>query len=311
MNEQLTIFGEEETRPTVKRIGKNDYFNDYESFVDKFEVKKTTDDCYTPREVYDVVKAYAGELADLTDRPVVRPFFPGGDYRNFTYPEDCVVIDNPPFSIITQIVRFYLAAKIDFFLFAPHLTLFTPGAECCCIVAGADIRYENGAIVKTSFLTNLVPDIRVWVNPELAERIEAVQAVEKRTVEKKEYPMHLISSALLGKILAQGIDFKIPASECYFVRTLDAMKDADKTVFGGGFLISERAAKEREAKEQAAKERAAREASKGRVINLSDREKRIVEKLTPTPITNRTTNPITNRTDNPIDNRVPTPSGGL
>ena len=59
----------------------------------------------------------------------------------------------------------------------------------------------------------------------------------------------------------------------------------------------------------AAKERAAREASKGRVVNLSDREKRIVEKLTPTPITNRTTNPITNRTDNPIDNRVPTPFG--
>ena len=184
MNEQLTIFGEEETRPTVKRICRNEKFNDYETFVDRFDVKKTTDDCYTPREVYDVVKAYAGELADLTDRPVVRPFFPGGDYRNFTYPEDCVVIDNPPFSIITQIVRFYLAAKIDFFLFAPHLTLFTPGAECCCIVAGADIRYENGAIVKTSFLTNLVPDIRVWVNPELAERIEAVQAVEKRTVEK-------------------------------------------------------------------------------------------------------------------------------
>lgn len=259
---------------TVKRIGRSESFNDYETFVDKFEVKKTTDDCYTPREVFDAVKTYVGELVDLTDRPVVRPFFPGGDYKNFTYPEDCVVIDNPPFSIITQIVRFYLAAKIDFFLFAPHLTLFSPKADCCCIVAGADIRYENGAVVKTSFLTNLVTDTRVWVNPELAARIEAVQAVEKRTVEKKEYPMHVISSALLGKILSQGIEFKIPASECHYINTLDAMKDADKTIFGGGILISERAAKER-----AAKERAAREARKGRVVELSEREKRIVEKL--------------------------------
>lgn len=30
-------------------------FNDYDGFVDKFKLKKTTDDCNTPPEVYDVV----------------------------------------------------------------------------------------------------------------------------------------------------------------------------------------------------------------------------------------------------------------
>jgi hypothetical protein len=271
---QLSLFGDDEIRPEVRRIGRDEKFNDYESFVERFEVKKTTDDCYTPREVYDVVRDYVNELMPLGDRPVVRPFFPGGDYRRFAYPEDCIVIDNPPFSIISQIVRFYITAGIDFFLFAPHLTLFSPKADCCCIVAGADIRYENGAVVKTSFLTNVVKDLRVWVNPDIARRIEAAQQTEKRTVEKKEYPPNLITSALLGKILSQGIELKIPADECAYIHNLDALKAADKTVFGGGILISERAAAER-----AAAERAAREARRGRVVELSERERRIIEKL--------------------------------
>lgn len=29
---------------------KNEKFNDYKAFVEKFEHKKTTDDCYTPPE---------------------------------------------------------------------------------------------------------------------------------------------------------------------------------------------------------------------------------------------------------------------
>lgn len=30
-------------------------FNDYEKFVEKFKVKKTTDDCYTPKHVFDYI----------------------------------------------------------------------------------------------------------------------------------------------------------------------------------------------------------------------------------------------------------------
>ena len=28
----------------------------YEEFVEKFKPKKTTDDCYTPSEIYEVIK---------------------------------------------------------------------------------------------------------------------------------------------------------------------------------------------------------------------------------------------------------------
>lgn len=30
-------------------------FEDYDGFVEKFKPKKTTDDCYTPPDVYDCV----------------------------------------------------------------------------------------------------------------------------------------------------------------------------------------------------------------------------------------------------------------
>lgn len=33
--------------------------NTYEEFIDKFKPKKTTDDCYTPGAIYEVVKDWA------------------------------------------------------------------------------------------------------------------------------------------------------------------------------------------------------------------------------------------------------------
>ena len=72
---------------------------DYQSFVEKFMPKKTTDDCYTPENVYAVVKDCAVDRYGLSGAEVLRPFYPGGDYKAVTYDEDSVVIDNPPFSI--------------------------------------------------------------------------------------------------------------------------------------------------------------------------------------------------------------------
>ncbi len=43
-----------------KREKKN-LFSDYDVFVDKFKPKKTTDDCFTPKEVYDCVLNYVCE----------------------------------------------------------------------------------------------------------------------------------------------------------------------------------------------------------------------------------------------------------
>lgn len=246
-------------------MGKNE---SYEEFVEKYKPKKTTDDCYTPQAVYDEVLRFVGELTDLTGREIVRPFWPGGDYERYDYPENCIVVDNPPFSIYAKIVRFYLAHGIDFFLFAPALTQFVANAPVCHIVCMANVTYENGAVVPTSFTTNLVPGTRVWVNGTLRKRLNAVQPAGRVKRQKTVYPANVITAATMGKLAARGMDFKVGADQCYYIRRTDNMPKG-KILFGEGLLLSERAAAER----------AAAELEDAFVIKLSEREMKMVELL--------------------------------
>lgn len=93
--------------------------------MDKFKPKLTTDDCYTPENVYEAARDWAVRRYGLEGAEVLRPFWPGGDYQGVEYPKDCVVIDNQPFSILSEICRWYDGRGIPYFLFAPTLTLFS------------------------------------------------------------------------------------------------------------------------------------------------------------------------------------------
>jgi len=247
--------------------------NDYEAFVEKFKPKKTTDDCYTPPLVYDAVRAWAMAEYSLEGRPIVRPFYPGGDYERFDYPENCVVIDNPPFSILAKIKDFYIDRAIKFFLFAPHLTLFSAGRGESFIITDCSITYANGAIVNTDFVTNLDAHF-IRTAPQLRNVVDAAnrenREENKRKVPKYSYPNTVITSARLGRI--RNVDFHIDREECYFTRALDSQREAKKAIFGGGFLISELQAAELQAAELQAAEPAT-------VWELSEQEREIVESL--------------------------------
>ena len=144
-------------------------FHDYESFVAKFQNKeKTTDDTYTPPEVYDAVLAYVRSIYPMEGKEILRPFYPGGDYEHAEYPEDGVVIDNPPFSMFTKICKFYSERRIPFFLFGPGLTIFSCLKYCSAVVVASQIRFHNGAVVKCNFATNLLGDVLVTISPELS-----------------------------------------------------------------------------------------------------------------------------------------------
>lgn len=94
----------------------------YEEFVEKFKPKLTTDDCATPELVYDAVLGWVAKEYGIDPKSVLRPFWPGLDYQQQEYPDGCVVVDNPPFSILSKICEWYLDRNIKFFLFAPSLT---------------------------------------------------------------------------------------------------------------------------------------------------------------------------------------------
>jgi hypothetical protein len=293
MEAQRTLFDiDEHVAEATTRRGRKEVFEDYDGFVEKFKPKPkmTTDDCYTPPAVYDAILGWLRENVDIEGREIVRPFYPGGDFERFEYPDGCVVVDNPPFSIISKIYRWYMAHKIDFFLFAPHLTLFSSrNTEWTYIVTSAHIIYENGANVNTSFASNLFGDIRVMTAPELRRRIvEACKQNRKQNrkqAPKYRYPYNVTSAALLGKI-APYVDFVVRSSECRFISHLDS-QIGGANIFGGGVLLSnakaaEKAAAEKAAAEKAAAEKAAAEKADEResiVWELSNRERRIIDEL--------------------------------
>lgn len=252
--------------------------SEHQAFLDKFKEKHTTDDCFTPPNVYEAVKSWVDSKFKHKGEKV-RPFYPGGDYKSFKYPEGCLVLDNPPFSIMAEIVHYYIKEKIDFFLFANGLTLFTSLYEGSnIVVVGATIEYENGAVVNTSFVTNLGKD-KVTVSAELYDIIEKAQPSEAKELGSYEFPSNVVTSAMLSKLAKYGANFGIRN-----VKKISKL-DAGVDIFGNGGLISDidaervKAEKEKAEKEKAEKFKIRTEREKDLSPQLSERERRIVESL--------------------------------
>ena len=253
---------------------------EYQGFVDKFKPKKTTDDCYTPPNIYAVVLKWVIDTYGIDPEKIVRPFWPGGDYMNEEYPDGCTVVDNPPFSIVAQICKVYNAHGVKYFLFAPYLTNFSTGrgTDQTHIIAGAAITYENGAKVPTAFVTNLDTEYRIRTAPDLYNAI--VKADYENThkgkidLPKYKYPDEVITAAQAGYICKYGIDLRVRKRDTFWVRSIQSQKATGKGIFGGGYLLSEKAAAEKAAAEKAAAEKAS-----AIEWELSESEKRIVASL--------------------------------
>ena len=246
---------------------------EYQEFLQKFEAKKTTDDCYTPPLVYEAVADYVAEKYGLNKDNFVRPFVPNGDYQAGQYKKTDVVVDNPPFSILAEILNYYNDHGIKYFLFAPHLTVFSSSSSSSsCIITGVNITYENGANVNTSFVTNL-EDCVFRSAPKLYKAIKTANDENLKSMRKElpkySYPLNVITSCMITNYSRYGIDFAVNKDECCFVRQLDSQKTSGKGLFGSGYLISN--------KKKAEREKAERE--KAEVWELSDRELSIIDGL--------------------------------
>ena len=242
-------------------------FHDYESYVAKFQDKeKTTDDTYTPKDIYEAVLDYVRSIYPMEGKEVLRPFYPGGDYERAEYPEDGVVIDNPPFSMFTKICKFYSENKIPFFIFGPGLTIFSCLKYCSAVIIATQIEFSNGAKVKCNFATNLIGDVLVTISPGLSEAIAACPSQnQKVNLPKFRYPQELLSVSDLQTMAKGNLPFSVNRNEAVIVKNLD--KHPKKGgLFGHHLLISEAAA----VKAAAVKEIP---------IPLSEREKRIINNL--------------------------------
>lgn len=228
----------------------------YEDFKEKFKPKKTTDDCYTPENIYSTIADWVAAEYNVDRANFVRPFYPGESYQDRIYPEGCIVVDNPPFSILAEIITWYAQKGIRFFLFGPGLTIFSArNVDVTYICVGADITYANGAQVCTSFVTNMdtcrartAPDLFRLIEMENDKNVKGAKA----HVPKYEFPDCVITAAILQRWSKHGISYRLNKEDCVRISALDSMKEAGKAIYGGGYLLSDDAAKMRaEAERQA------------------------------------------------------------
>ena len=257
---------------------------EYQAFLEKFKLKKTTDDCYTPPVVYDAVADWVAQEYGVKRETFVRPFYPGGDYQKEAYPDGCVVVDNPPFSILAEILKFYHERGVHFFLFAPTLTLFSSSSSyCCALPTGVAVTYENGASVNTSFLTDL-EGWRLRSAPTLYKAVKEANDENLREMHKElprySYDHHIVTAPFVGALSRLGVDFRVPVKESQPISALEAQREAGKAIYGKGYIVSEQVFAEREKAEREKAEREKAEREKAERWELSDKERAIVDKLT-------------------------------
>lgn len=250
----------------------------YEEFVNKFQIKHTTDDCNTPPIIYKAVKDWACKQYDIDQRKIVRPFYPGGDYENYDYEDDCVVLDNPPFSIIAAICNFYLERRINFFLFEPSMTAFSRcgAASLTHIFIDEQIVYENGARVATGFVTNLGGEVVAHSAPDLEKAIKdanlQLYGSKKKHLPKYTYPQNVLTAAMLRKYAKCGVEFKVKRDDCIIIDSLDEQKPLKKAIYGGGLLISDNIKSEKVKNDQL-------ETREKHIFQLSEREKQLIREM--------------------------------
>lgn len=145
----------------------------YEEFVEKFKPKLTTDDCYTPEAVYAAVVSFVASNYGVDPATFTRPFWPGADYKSHDYAGK-IVVDNPPFSCLAEIIRYYNNNNIKYFMFAPTLTCFNHLDKCDIVLISPQIIYENGAKVNTAFVTNIDSEFKVLLSKDLSQSIRDI-----------------------------------------------------------------------------------------------------------------------------------------
>lgn len=251
---------------------------EYNEFLDKFKPKLTTDDCYTPSCVYDCICDYLEEEYGLDRKNFVRPFKPNGDYKHEEYKEGQIVVDNPPFSIESKIVDFYLEKGIKFFLFASGLTtmnLLAKDRKITLIICSTDIVYENGAEINTNYVTNLGDNnIRIKTAPRLDLKLKKCLKLCKdvKKVAKYEYPKNVLKILDFEKVALH--DFNIKADQICYKHDL---KNSNHC-YGGCCLVSDEIAdKFLELKEN--KIKVEQETGVAQTIVLSDEELEIIKRL--------------------------------
>lgn len=208
--------------------------DEYFEWIKKFERKHTTDECLTPPKVYDRVKNYVVEFFSLENCTIERPFYPNGNYKEAAekYDAHTVVIDNPPFSKMAEIIKFYNDKHIRYFLFAHAKTalgLVKHGASVW--FAPANIIFDNGARVSVSFITNMEACQCIRTVPQLL----FLQKTQQKT--NNNYPPDLFIFSHFETICRHGLEIKVPCDASMVRTEYNDPQAGRKKIYGAGIQL--------------------------------------------------------------------------
>lgn len=239
----------------------------------------TADECYTSPEVYDTVLKYVIERYHLQGKHIVRPFVPGGNYQQYVYDKNDVVIDNPPFSMTTEITKWYINHDIPFFLFingiyAVSLSRGLHG-KATVIATNANVSFwhkPNNKVIKMGFVTNLEPK-NIVLRGDVALTDKLNDLVKKKTLNKFKYPKNIIRNSDVSTAINRGVELQLTTDNCLFENNLDYHKKHKLSdVHGGCYLVDDNVYNEY----KAAMEKVLPHTHH---VTLSEREMGIVKKL--------------------------------
>lgn len=165
---------------------------------------------------------------------------------------------------------------IKYFLFCPTLTSLYKKHEDCLVITERKITYTNGALVNTSFVTNLDDKNAIVTAPDLSLLLKQAKSQEvksRKRVEKK-YPKNVVSLAMLGSLTRRGQFVTIPKNACCTVREIEAEKNARLEAFGRKLLVANSVAEDIDKRLKLPTIN-----MEEYVLELSDTEREIVEQL--------------------------------
>lgn len=239
----------------------------------------TNDECYTLPEVYDTVLKYAVERCHLQGKHIVRPFVPGGNYQQYVYDKNDVVIDNPPFSMTTKITKWYINHDIPFFLFINGLygVSLSRGlhGKATVIATNANASFyhkPNNKVIKLGFVTNLEPK-NIVLRGDVVLTNKLNDLVKKKALNKYQYPENMITNSDVLAAIRRGVELQLTTNNCLFEDNLDYHKEHKLNgIHGGCYLVDDNVYNEY----KAAMEKVPPYTHH---VTLSEREKKLIEKL--------------------------------
>lgn len=238
----------------------------------------TNDECYTSPEVYDTALEYAVERYHLRGKHIVRPFVPSGNYQQYVYGKNDVVIDNPPFSMTTEITKWYINHDIPFFLFINGLYAVSTSrgihGKATVIATNATVSFYHkpkNKAVKLGFVTNLEPK-NIVIRGDLALN-NKLNSLAKKTLNKFKYPENVIRNSDILKAICRGVELELTTYNSLFEDNLDYNKEHKlNAVHGGCYIVDDNVYDEYKAAIE-------KVPPYTHHVMLSEREKGIIEKL--------------------------------